>query len=393
MIKKKRKKLKSDKDLAIKYVIISISFIILAFVPTYGILINTESGKVLTPQYEEISESNIQFLNVALRTEKFIYQLLYDYGVKEKEISFDSISPKKQNGRVWEFASMKVRISNYNKLNNIEKSLDKINSLKNDYISVKKNKISKNIIKYDFYTQGYNTHQLILIYNGKIKKPSEVIPKVVIIIDDLGYDLEMARAFISLNIPLDMSILPFAPYSKKIAEELINTNKELMLHFPMEPKGYPDIIPGKGALFTSMDDKELFRVISWDLHEIKRVKGVNNHMGSRFTENEEKMRLFLGEVKKRDLFFVDSITTPNSVGYRIAKELGIRSFKRDVFLDPHREYEVIRFQMKKLLGIAKSKKSAIGIAHPYPETLEVIREFEKILKEDVIMTNISHITG
>jgi hypothetical protein len=132
----------------------------------------------------------------------------------------------------------------------------------------------------------------------------------------------------------------------------------------------------------SMTDEELHRQIRENLDTIPSVKGVNNHMGSRFMENEHRVNILMQELKARELFFLDSRTTPNTVGYRTAKELGIKTGERNVFLDNNRYDEAdIRENISKLVEIAKNEGKAIGIGHPHPSTIRSLRDMIPKLKE------------
>jgi hypothetical protein len=96
-------------------------------------------------------------------------------------------------------------------------------------------------------------------------------------------------------------------------------------------------------------------------------------MGSRFTENDEKMAVVLGEIKSRGLFFLDSKTTPRSVAYKQALDMGLTTASRDVFLDNDRDAKLIEMNILKLAEVARINGTAIGIGHPYPETIEALR--------------------
>jgi len=224
------------------------------------------------------------------------------------------------------------------------------------------------------------THHLIL-RRPKIKppKPKVALPKVglplvAIVVDDLGLDERVAGELLSLDAPLTFSILPLRQFSRSIAQRAREQGREVILHLPMEPRSYPSKDPGSGALFVSMDDGELLNRLTRHLEAFPFVKGVNNHMGSRFMENEQKVKLVLKELKKRDLFFLDSLTTSNSKGYRIAQELAMRGAKRDVFLDNETGVEDVERQLRRLMRIAKRRGVAIGICHPYPTTIAALRE-------------------
>lgn len=128
--------------------------------------------------------------------------------------------------------------------------------------------------------------------------PFPTLPKVVIVIDDLGYHKQLGVEFIELEAPITFSFLPQAPYAKEMAVLAFQKGKETLIHLPMEPKTYPEVDPGPGALMIGMRSEEVQAILSKDLDEFPYVKGANNHMGSRFTEDREKMVLVLALLKK-----------------------------------------------------------------------------------------------
>jgi polysaccharide deacetylase 2 family uncharacterized protein YibQ len=199
-------------------------------------------------------------------------------------------------------------------------------------------------------------------------------PRIAIVVDDLGSNKRTAEELLRLDIPLTFSILPSQSSSRRIAHKAHAQGREIILHLPMEPRGYPLKDPGKGALFVSMDERELLRQLRKDLNAVPFIKGVNNHMGSRFMEHGEKVRLVLKELKQKELFFLDSRTTSKSQGYQIAQELGLRTDKRDLFLDNKSDIGYTKLQLKHLIRIARDHGTAIGICHPYPSTITALKE-------------------
>lgn len=199
-------------------------------------------------------------------------------------------------------------------------------------------------------------------------------PKVAIIIDDLGLKLSIARSFLELDAPLAFSILPRMAYSREIAKWAHQKNRDVLLHIPMEPHKYPEISAGSFSLLSSMNRKNMEKTLKAGLESIPFVVGANNHMGSRLTENKKAMRVVLAHLKSLNLFFVDSVTSSNSVAYQVAKEIGIRTARRNVFLDNRKNRVWIAKQFRKLKKTAIVKGSAIGIGHPHPATLSVLRE-------------------
>jgi len=207
--------------------------------------------------------------------------------------------------------------------------------------------------------------------------------KVAIVIDDIGNDLSIARDLMNLPAPVTLSIFPFAPHSKEIAKEATAMGHEILMHLPMEPEGYPGDgkDPGPGALYVKMTPEEIVQQLNKDLDQIPEICGINNHMGSRFTSYPEGMKAVMEVLKKRKKFFLDSKTASSSVGFRIAREEGIPTIKRDVFLDNVRDIKKIREQFERLVENAKRRGYAVGIGHPHRVTYlalkKVIPEYQK----------------
>ena len=219
---------------------------------------------------------------------------------------------------------------------------------------------------------------------SKRSLPAPSSPQIAIIIDDVGYSRSRLMPFLDLGVPITFSILPRVTYSLKLAEQIHAEGHEIMLHQPMQPHSR-FINPGPGALFLWQDMYERNRIIEENIASFPYAAGVNNHMGSLFTESEQQVGDALKIFKKKGLFFVDSITTSHSVAYNTARKLGIPSSCRDVFIDPNQEDHVIAFQLEKLRYLAKKYGQAIGIGHPKPETLCILKNF----LEDIDQTDIS----
>lgn len=198
-------------------------------------------------------------------------------------------------------------------------------------------------------------------------------PRMAIVVDDLGPDNRVAEELLRLDASITFSILPLQSQSRRIAQEAHAKGREVILHLPMEPRGFPVKDPGKGALFVAMSERELLRQLRKDLDAVPFIVGVNNHMGSRFMEHAGAVRLVLGELKKRGLFFLDSRTTAKTEGYQIARELALLAGERDLFLDNENDVQDIRAQLEGLIRLARDHGRAIGICHPYPSTITALK--------------------
>jgi uncharacterized protein len=140
----------------------------------------------------------------------------------------------------------------------------------------------------------------------------------------------------------------------------------------MQPEGEPGGFSREGMLLESMDAAALRALVASGLDKVPHASGVNNHMGSVLTARADPMRIVMEELAGRRLFFLDSRTTAKTVAYRLAREAGVPSAERDVFLDDVAEKKAIAAQLARLETLATRHGSAIAIGHPYPETVEAL---------------------
>ncbi|NCC25827.1 MAG: divergent polysaccharide deacetylase family protein [Deltaproteobacteria bacterium] len=206
-----------------------------------------------------------------------------------------------------------------------------------------------------------------------VPKPAlEPKARMAIIIDDMGESLKEAKRLAALDFDLTFSILPFTTRAVEVARLAKDSGLEVLLHLPMQPKGYPGVDPGPGALFVDMGPDEIRDIVRRELDRVPGASGANNHMGSLFTEHRSGMEVVVGEIASRGLFFVDSITTPNTVARAVCRDLNCRYLNRNVFLDNDQDVEAILDQLRKAESMAKRIGRAVAIGHPYPETLTAL---------------------
>lgn len=184
---------------------------------------------------------------------------------------------------------------------------------------------------------------------------------LALVVDDAGYSLEELQVFLDLTIPLTVAVLPNLPHSTEAARRVLAAGKDLILHCPMEPGGGEN--PGPGAILTGQSPLEIRHLLDMDFSSVPGARGMNNHMGSRATADEAVMRVVLGYLKEKGLLFVDSRTTADTAGPRVAEALGLPILQRDVFLDDDtRESEIARW-LGKGIADARNQGSAVAIGH------------------------------
>jgi len=196
-------------------------------------------------------------------------------------------------------------------------------------------------------------------------------PKIVIILDDMGVDRRNSERALTLPGPVTYSFLPYAGKVRALADTARKGGAEVMLHLPMEPQGDAD--PGPHALKGDMTGSELLKALEWNLDRFEGYTGINNHMGSKLTEDIAVMKTLLAYLNHRGVFFLDSVTTSDSAARQAANELGLDIFSRDVFLDDEvGDTEAVKTQLALAERIARETGYVVAIGHPRPETLEVL---------------------
>ena len=203
-------------------------------------------------------------------------------------------------------------------------------------------------------------------------------PRIAVIIDDLGVDIARTRRAMEMSGPLTLSFLAYARNLSPQAEAGRKKGHEIWLHVPMEP-GSLDVDPGPNVLLTGLPPKRLLSILRWNLDQLNNYVGINNHMGSRFTAEADSMRIIMGELKRRGLAFLDSITTPKSSGMKIAREFGVPVTQRNIFLDHNNDLSAINQQLSNIEVLAKRQGRAIAIGHPRETSLKALELWLKTL--------------
>ena len=198
-------------------------------------------------------------------------------------------------------------------------------------------------------------------------------PRIAIVIDDMGVNKPQTAAAIGLPSPITFAFLPYAQDVAGQAAKARAAGHELIVHMPMQPQGAAD--PGPGALNPALPVAENVKRLKHNLEAFGAYVGINNHMGSRATEDTPLMTAVMAELKARGLMFLDSRTTAKSVGSKTAISAGIPNAQRDVFLDHEIDERKIAVQLDRLEAIARRHGAAIAIGHPHPETLRVLNRW------------------
>ena len=219
---------------------------------------------------------------------------------------------------------------------------------------------------------------------------SRAVAQIAIVIDDLGNDREAVERIARWPHAVAGAVLPGLPGSVYSARRLAGSGKEVLLHLPMEPDGYPEVRPGPGVILRSDTDERITQIVTDDLASVPGAVGVNNHMGSAATADARVMRAVVRVLAQRGLFLLDSRTTESTVARRVADEASLPAVSRRVFLDAGTTDRAIERAYRDLLARAKQDGSALAIGHPHPRTLDLLeRELPRLADQQVRLVRVS----
>jgi polysaccharide deacetylase 2 family uncharacterized protein YibQ len=196
-------------------------------------------------------------------------------------------------------------------------------------------------------------------------------PMIAVVIDDMGLNRSLSRKAAELRAPLTLSYLPYGEELPAQTAAARARGHELLVHLQMAPEA-ASRDAGPNALVLGLPPAELERRLDWALTRFPGFVGVNNHMGSRFTADEAGMSVVLSRLKVRGLLFLDSRTTPHTVGPQVARRIGLPFAERNVFLDNMETEDAVRAQIAELEAAARNHGIAVAIGHPKEATIAAL---------------------
>ena len=207
-----------------------------------------------------------------------------------------------------------------------------------------------------------------------LSKESGEAPIIAVVIDNLGHSEGKFSRVMALGEGITLAFLPYTARVAEYAQRARAKGFEILVHMPMEPTD-SSADPGPNALLTGIGDSELMRRLPHNLSRLAGYVGINNHMGSKFSQNRRAMSLVLNELEARGLLYLDSVTVSTTIGARLAEASRMPYASRDVFLDNLAEQGFIEGQLRAVEKVARQTGRAVAIGHPYDKTLEVLRRW------------------
>ncbi len=245
-----------------------------------------------------------------------------------------------------------------------------------------------------FNGNGQNSSVILPEPDECLELPEDLseLPRIAIIIDDMGHHQKMGGELLELDLDLTFSFLPQAPFTKEQEERAWKMGRDILVHMPMEPQDLA-FDPGPGALYLDASVESIVATVEENLAHVPHAIGVNNHMGSKFTADRQAMHKVLTVVQNKGLFFVDSLTVPGSLGADEARKMGIKTGSRHVFLDNSQTQKDICRQLKRLVAYAKKHGTGIGIGHPNRATINALKMCEELLLKQVRIVGVHELVN
>ena len=223
---------------------------------------------------------------------------------------------------------------------------------------------------------------LLLLSQGSA---AAVRPQVAIVIDDLLRSPTTYQALFNIPVSLNFAVIPGFENSVTLDRQISALGQDVLVHFPMQTTSHP-LKHYTFKLDAGMDANEIRYNLLQAFKQVPHAVGLNNHMGSNATHNRKTMQLFMTcyravnqQLQREDRFFLDSRTIGNTQAALAAKDVGLRTFSRNVFLDGEDNDAYVHQQLQKLIAIAKQSGFAVGICHPRPHTIRVlVRELPEL---------------
>ena len=211
---------------------------------------------------------------------------------------------------------------------------------------------------------------------------------LAILIDDVGDNRERGMALLQLPKPVSIAIIPYRPFSIELAQAAQTHQRDVLLHMPMS--NLSGSYSSEGLLTPQMSKEEFLAQAKANIEAIPGIVGINNHMGSEMTAVYPKMRWLMQQLYSRGLFFIDSRTTVATEAEQAAKDSGVASDRRSVFLDNDDDWDHINGQLDKAVTAARTQGFAIAIGHPRAQTIAVLQRRLTDWRDDVEVVSLSH---
>ncbi|HGO5856380.1 TPA: divergent polysaccharide deacetylase family protein [Mannheimia haemolytica] len=213
--------------------------------------------------------------------------------------------------------------------------------------------------------------------------------QMAIVIDDVGYRIKEDREILALPKAVSVAIIPVAPYATERAKDAYNQKRDILIHLPMEPKSKQPI--EEGGIHIGDNEEKIRKLIHTSRGQVPYAIGLNNHMGSGATSDSATMQHLMKVLKENTLFFLDSKTIGSSVAAKTARQFGINTLERDIFLDDSDLLADVQKQFAQAINHARKNGVAVVIGHPRKNTISVLKQNLAQLPQDIELVRVGNL--
>jgi polysaccharide deacetylase 2 family uncharacterized protein YibQ len=381
---KKKKSTKKKNKLSFPSIILVGGIFFLTVILIIAVIMNLKVNKLKEKQKEIKIHENSQKYNVSSDSiDNRIKSVLFDNNITKRNILEHSVNNYSKSF----YIEYKIKLNNR-----------KIKKVKHDlYLKMKKYGFKLEDKRNKIYFYKDNSEIIIefikeKFVNENLNHVKTNKPKLSIILDDAGRDLDTLKKILKIRYPITIATIPYTVHDIESVQLIKKAGKTAFLHQPGEPKSYPDDDPGKGAVFLNTPEKLVKITIQKNFERLKGVDGFNTHMSSAITESEKKMMQILKAAKKYTNIFVDSRTSPNTVAYDVCLQMHMKCGQNKRFIDNELDHNYIKGKLKESAEYAKKHGKIIIIGHLKPDTVDVLLEYlPEIEKSGVKIVNINEV--
>jgi hypothetical protein len=223
------------------------------------------------------------------------------------------------------------------------------------------------------------THAIVVEPSALVNDADAKIAFVVLDADPQYENLY--RTYLRSPVPFTFAVRSDLPATGRITRDLRHAKREIFLHLAMEPRGYPRLDPGKDAILLDLTQVEIEDRIARGLSVVAPSRGVISRLGGAAVNDADVMRAVLGELRRRDLPFVDAHGAGPSMVEEIGEEVGARTLALGATLDGSGNTPAsVRARLKQLVQTAMQRGALIVSVHPSAVILGVLESEREALR-------------
>ncbi|MCC7260445.1 MAG: divergent polysaccharide deacetylase family protein [Alphaproteobacteria bacterium] len=205
-------------------------------------------------------------------------------------------------------------------------------------------------------------------------------PIIVIVIAQAGLSKSSTETLLEALPP--HVTLSFSPYADALADWVSKARAkghEVMLDLPMEPVDYPLSDPGPLGLLTSNSAEEITQRLDTLRELTEGYVGMMSPMREQFTRRTDISETMLRALQTHELMFLLGQPGDAPEFTELQKSVKAQVLFADVQIDMTPARAAIEAQLAALEAKARERGFAVGVAQPYPVTVDALAGWAEAL--------------